>query len=128
VGRKAECRQIENQGIDVSKFKPISIEKEQPRATVVYVGRITIIKGLINLIESIRYVKAAIPYILCLIYGTSSEIDFSNKCIQIVKEQGLTNNIKFMSGTKEPEKAYSVADVVVNFGFAETLFSRQISM
>jgi glycosyltransferase involved in cell wall biosynthesis len=106
-------------GINVSKFKPISIKKEQHRATVVYLGRITIIKGLLNLIESIRYVKEVIPDILCLIYGTSTEIDFSNKCIQIVKEQGLENNIKFMGGTKEPEKAYSVADVVVNFSFAE---------
>ncbi len=106
-------------GIDVSKFKPMYIKKEQQRATVVYVGRITGVKGVVPLIQSIKYVKEAIPDILCLIYGTSTEIDFSNKCIQMVKELGLENNVKFMGGTKEAEKAYNLADVVVNFSLAE---------
>jgi polysaccharide biosynthesis protein PelF len=106
-------------GIDVSKFKPMSIKKEQDRATVVYVGRITLVKGVVKIIQSIKYLKEAIPDILCLIYGTSTEIDLSNKCIQMVQELGLENNIKFMGGTKEPEEAYNVADVVVNFSFAE---------
>jgi polysaccharide biosynthesis protein PelF len=106
-------------GIDVSKFKPMSIKKEQHRATVVYVGRITLVKGVVKLIQSIKYVKEAIPDILCLIYGTSTEIDLSNKCIQMVKELGLENNIQFMGGTKEPEKAYNLADIVVNFSAME---------
>jgi glycosyltransferase involved in cell wall biosynthesis len=106
-------------GVNLSRFRPFDIKREYGGPTVVYVGRIELPKGVIKVIQAIKYVKDIIPNVTCLLYGESSNLKYSKKCIQEVNRFGLQQNIKFLGPTKEPEKAYNMADIVVNFSFTE---------
>jgi polysaccharide biosynthesis protein PelF len=83
------------------------------RPTVVYVGRIELLKDLMNLIEAIKIVKDSIPNVLCLIYGASTDLQYARRCSELVSELELHDNVRFMGKTSEPEVAYNLADVVV---------------
>jgi len=114
-------------GINTEKYRPIEIVPKRAiaitspvvRPTVVYVGRVEILKDVMNLIQSIKYVKEQIPNVLCLIYGISTDLDYSMQCTEMVRSLNLDENIKFMGNTREPEKAYNTADVIVLSSIAE---------
>lgn len=113
-------------GVDPVKFKPYAGSEEKRglstihsystsdhTPTVVYVGRIEILKDLINLFMAIKYVKQQIPDVVCLIYGSSADIDYARLCLKFVTELELQDNIKFMGATRNPEQAYNSGDIVV---------------
>ena len=112
-------------GINTQKYRPMEISREKsitiiaPRPTVVYVGRVEILKDVMNLIQSIKYAKEQISDIMCLIYGISTDLDYSMQCIDLVKSLELEENIKFRGNTREPEKVYNAADVIVLSSIAE---------
>jgi len=83
------------------------------RPTVVYVGRIELLKDLMNLIAAIKIVTERIPNVLCLIYGGSTDLEYARKCSDLVTELELHDNVRFMGKTSEPELAYNLGDVVV---------------
>lgn len=99
-------------GVNTKKFRPLEIKKEDSRPTVVCVARVDVFKDIICLIQAIKYTKEHVPDIQCLIYGGSVDLEYSLKCIDAVKNLQLEDNVKFMGSTKEPEKAYNLADVV----------------
>lgn len=99
-------------GVNTSKFRPLEVKRESKRPTVVTVARVDVFKDIVCLAQAIKYVKEQIPDIQCLIYGTSTDLDYSLRCVKTVKELKLEDNVKFMGGTKEPEKVYNIADVV----------------
>ena len=101
--------------IDQYQKSPLNMASipKQKRPTVVYVGRIELLKDVGNLIEGIKFVKQRIPDVLCLIYGTSTDLEYAKHCYNLVKELQLEDNIRFMGKTNEPEIAYNSADVVV---------------
>ena len=133
---KSRIKVIYN-GVDTTRFKPMDVSSlmtqnsensvgqyqnsplnmisasQRKRPTVVYVGRIELLKDVGNLIEGIKFVKQKFPEVLCLIYGTSTDLDYSRRCSQLVKDLQLEDNIRFMGKTNEPEIAYNLADVVV---------------
>ena len=100
-------------GVNVEKFKPMEVNKQNKRPTIVCVARVDVFKDIICLIQAIKYVKEHIPDIHCLIYGNSVDLEYSLRCINAIKDLQLEDNVKFMGGTKEPEKVYNMADVVV---------------
>jgi glycosyltransferase involved in cell wall biosynthesis len=105
-------------GVDTQRFKPLQNQTpKQP--TVVCVARIDVFKDIVCLIQAIKYVKESIPDIQCLIYGGSTDLEYSYRCIDTVANLHLKDTIKFMGGTKEPEKAYNSADVVVMSSITE---------
>lgn len=99
-------------GVNISRFKPMQVSRESDRPTVVTVARVDVFKDIVCLIQAIKYAKEQIPDILCLIYGTSSDLDYSLRCLKTVKDLQLEDNVKFMGGTKEPEKVYNAADII----------------
>ncbi len=99
-------------GVNTSKFKPIEVKRDDKRPVVVSVARIDAFKDIVCLIQAMKYAKEQIPDIQCLIYGTSVNLDYSLRCLQAVKELQLEDTVKFMGGTKEPEKVYNAADVI----------------
>ena len=99
-------------GVNISRFKPMQVSRESDRPTVVTVARVDVFKDIVCLIQAIKYAKEQIPNILCLIYGTSSDLDYSLRCLKTVKDLQLEDHVKFMGGTKEPEKVYNAADIV----------------
>ncbi|MFI5416885.1 MAG: GT4 family glycosyltransferase PelF [Nitrososphaerales archaeon] len=108
---KSKIKVIYN-GVDTKKFRPMNIQKTQNRPTVVCVGRIEVFKDVICLIQAIKYVKESITDIQCLIYGGSTDLAYSIRCVEAVKSFHLEDTVKFMGVTREPEKIYNEADVV----------------
>jgi glycosyltransferase involved in cell wall biosynthesis len=79
----------------------------------VCIGRVDVFKDIVNLIQSINHVKKSFPDVQCLIYGASTDLEYSLRCINLVKSLGLEGNIQFMGKVKNPEAAYNASDVVV---------------
>jgi glycosyltransferase involved in cell wall biosynthesis len=100
-------------GVDTSKFRPIDVKREDTRPTVACIGRVDVFKDIVNLIQSIRHVKNSVPDVQCLIYGASTDLEYSLRCINMVSTLGLQDNVRFMGKVKDPEIAYNSADVVV---------------
>jgi len=100
-------------GVDTSKFHPIDVKREDTRPTVACIGRVDVFKDIVNLIQSIRHVKNSVPDVQCLIYGASTDLEYSLRCINMVSTLGLQDNVRFMGKVKDPEIAYNSADVVV---------------
>src|SRR5574338_115092 len=106
---KSRIKVIYN-GVDTTRFKPIEVSppamegnsenidlyqnsplnvtaiSKRKRPTVVYVGRIELLKDVGNLIEAIKFVKQKLPDILCLIYGTSTDLDYAKYCFKLVRD------------------------------------------
>ncbi|MEW6604671.1 MAG: GT4 family glycosyltransferase PelF [Thermoproteota archaeon] len=100
-------------GVDTNKFRPIKVAREDARPTVACIGRVDVFKDIVNLIQSIRYVKNSVPDVQCLIYGSSTDLEYSIRCINLVSTLGLQDNVRFMGKVRDPELAYNAADVVV---------------
>lgn len=106
-------------GIDTNRFKPSPVRREGDAPTVVSVARIDPFKDVTTLAYAIKYARERIPNIRCLVFGDSNNLDYSLRCVKVVKDQGLEPNFTFMGGTKEPEKAYNLGDIVVFNGITE---------
>lgn len=100
-------------GVDTTKFRPIDVKRQDARPTVACIGRVDVFKDIVNLIQSIKYVKNLVPDIQCLIYGASTDLEYSLRCINMVSTLGLQDNIRFIGKVKDPEIAYNSADAVV---------------
>jgi glycosyltransferase involved in cell wall biosynthesis len=108
---KSKIKVIYN-GIDTKRFRPIAMKREAREPTVVSVSRVSVFKDIVNLIQAISYVRESIGSIRCLVYGSSTETEYSARCMDLVQSLGLGANFKFMGETKKPEEAYNLADVV----------------
>jgi polysaccharide biosynthesis protein PelF len=108
---KSKIKVIYN-GIDTKKFRPMAVDRKGNRPTVVSVARVSVFKDIVNLIQAIGYVRESVGDIRCLLYGSSTEREYSARCLELVQRLQLGDNFKFMGATKEPEKAYNLADVV----------------
>ncbi len=106
-------------GIDTEKFKPMPVRRDGCAPTVVSVARIDPFKDITTLAYAIKQARARIPNIRCLVFGDSNNLDYSLRCVKVVEDQKLGPNFTFMGGTKEPEKAYNLGDVVVFNGITE---------
>ncbi len=100
-------------GVDTDKFRPMEIARSDARPTVACIGRVDVFKDIVNLIQSIRYVKEQVPDVQCLIYGASTDLEYSLRCVNMAKALGLEDNVRFMGKVKDPEAAYNASDVVV---------------
>lgn len=100
-------------GVNTSKFRPMEVVREDPRPTIVTVARVDAFKDIVCLVQAVKYAREQVPDLQCLIYGTSTNLDYSLRCIKAVKDLQLEDAVRFMGGTKEPEKAYNAADAIV---------------
>ena len=107
----SKIRVIHN-GVDTGKFRPIDTGRRR-RPTVVFVGRIDLLKDVLSLIQAINYVKEIVPDVLCLIYGSSTDLAYAHACVDLVRRLKLEGSVKFIGNTKSPEKAYNAGDIVV---------------
>lgn len=109
-------------GVDTMKFRPLldgnsRIEKhtgiQLRRPTVVYVGRLELLKDILGLIQAIEGVRRVYPNVLCMIFGSSTDLEYAGECAKIVHDLHLEDNIRFMGNTPHPEEAYNSGDIVV---------------
>jgi polysaccharide biosynthesis protein PelF len=115
---QSKIRVIYN-GIDTERFKPMTLKRDRDVPTVVSVARIDPFKDITTLAYAIKHARERIPNIRCLVFGDSNNLDYSIRCVDVVKAQSLEPNFTFMGGTKEPEKAYNLGDIVVFNGITE---------
>jgi len=106
-------------GVDTKRFKPTSVENRDTRPTIVCVARVDVFKDILNLVYAMKHVSKELPEARCLVYGTSTNLDYSTSCVNKVRELQLENHIQFMGATKEPEKAYNSSDIVVFSSLSE---------
>lgn len=109
-------------GVDTLKFRPLSnkmprVEKYTGfpvrRPTVVFVGRLELLKDILGLLQAIEYVRRVYPNVLCMIFGSSTDLEYAGECAKTVRDLKLEDNIRFMGNTAHPEEAYNSGDVVV---------------
>jgi glycosyltransferase involved in cell wall biosynthesis len=103
-------------GVDGAKFRPVQNARPGAaahRPTVVYVGRLELLKDILGLVQAVDYMKRTYPDILCLVYGSSTDLEYAKTCVKTVRELHLQDNIKFMGNTPHPEEAYNAGDIVI---------------
>ena len=103
-------------GVDTKKYRPLEAKNDggnDKRPSVVFVGRIELLKDVLNLIQAISIVKKQLNNIVCMVYGVSSDLSYAKECQSLVEELGLQENVIFMGLTSAPERAYNSGDVVV---------------
>lgn len=98
-------------GINIEKFSPNEIKKDD-RPTIACVARIDVFKDIVCLIQAIKYVREQIPNVQCLIYGSSKDLEYSLRVLNLVKKLHLEDSVKFMGNTNTPQDAYNSADVI----------------
>jgi polysaccharide biosynthesis protein PelF len=108
---ESKIRVIYN-GVDTERFKPMRVQREDERPTVVSVARVSVFKDIIGLIQATSYVREEIPNVRTLVFGDATEQEYSARCTSMIQRLHLEDNFKLMGGTKQPEKAYARADVV----------------
>jgi len=119
LGVPAEKIRVIYNGIDTKRFRPMEVQRKTDRPVVVSVGRIEIFKDIVSLVYAMDDVRKEIPNVMCLIYGESIDLEYSNKCVETLKALKLEGNVRFMGRTEEPEKAYNLADVVAMSSLTE---------
>jgi polysaccharide biosynthesis protein PelF len=105
-------------GVDTEKFSP------RPRPAnaaprVVSMGRVDRLKDTLNLIEAMAYVHRRIPAAQCLVYGEASDPTYRHLCLTRIAEFGLERTVTLQPATREPERVYREADVVVSASLSE---------
>ncbi len=105
-------------GVDPGKFQRVEREPSD-HPVVSTVGLIYQLKGQLDMIDAIGYLKPQFPDVEMRFYGTASDQKYFDDCKKKVKEQQLEKNINFAGSTKEPWKVYSNADVVAFSSISE---------
>jgi glycosyltransferase involved in cell wall biosynthesis len=119
LGADPEKIRVIYNGVDTERFKPTSVEKRDSRPTIVCVARVDMFKDILNLIFAMKHVSKEVPEARCLVYGTSTNLDYSMLCVNKVRELQLENHFQFMGATNEPEKAYNSSDIVAFSSLSE---------
>ena len=115
---ESKIRVIYN-GVDTNRFRPMPLPEPPRNPMVVFVGRVDSFKDIVCLVTSISMAKRELPALNCLIFGGSTDLEYSEKCIKAVQRLGLQRSVRFMGPIKQPEKAYSLGDVIVSSSITE---------
>ena len=105
-------------GIDILKFKKLNVPRDT-RPTVVMVARIDPLKDIETFILTCDIVRKKIKNVLFKLYGPEVDMNYAEKCKNLVKELNLEENFFFMGPTTTPEIAYNEGDVVVLTSISE---------
>ncbi len=103
--------------IDTHLFKPSKFKKNK-RPVVLFVGRLEVKKGVLDLFESLREVKSKFPSIIYRFIGKDSQYHGSMKKFLLKKAKGLNllDNIELLGEVnyKDLPKYYSSCDIFVS--------------
>ena len=135
IGAEPSKIRVIYNGVDTQKFRPVELSESVKEThiennrrisiiynrppTIIYLGRISIYKDLVNLLQAIDYVKKKISNIRCLIYGGTDDFDYSLKLVKLIKSLELEDNVTFMGKTSEPQKKYTLGQIVILPSIAE---------
>jgi glycosyltransferase involved in cell wall biosynthesis len=110
--------QVIYNGVD-SKIFQESKAQDSGQPTVVTVARIDPLKDILTLIKSAAIVKARIPDVRFVIYGSVSVPVYYEQCLQLRQELELEETVVFAGHTTNMAAAYSSGDIVALTSISE---------
>ncbi|HXY83714.1 MAG TPA: GT4 family glycosyltransferase PelF [Candidatus Saccharimonadales bacterium] len=99
-------------GVDTDKFKPIPIKRLTNAPTISVVTRIDRLKGILDLIPAMTTVCKKIPEAKCLVFGSATDLEYAQLCVETRNKLGLSDSINFMGFTKDTPNAFNSGDIV----------------
>lgn len=105
-------------GVDKTVFTLPKAERAGP-LTVVTVARIDPIKDILTLIRSAAIVKARLPEVKFVVYGSVSVPDYYQECLELRGQLGLTDSFIFAGHTSNMAAAYQSGDVIALSSISE---------
>jgi glycosyltransferase involved in cell wall biosynthesis len=112
LGAEQNKIRVIHNGVDTDKFKPISINRISNAPTITVVTRIDRLKGILDLIPAMTTVREKVPNAKCLVYGSASDLEYAQLCVEARDKLGLSDSIHFMGFTKDTPNAFNSGDVV----------------
>ena len=104
-------------GVDPELFQPRP-ERRPPRTTVVTLARIYALKGIDILLQAAAIVVKQVPDVRFLILGEVADKPYYQRCLKIVEEHHLQDNVEWGETSKAYE-AYNEAHVFVLSSISE---------
>lgn len=109
--------------IDTDTFRPVNNKEvlrkkyglPSDRPIVVYVGSLDPVRGIYDLIKSIRFVTAYFPSILlCVAHPQrKGEETYEKRSNELIRKLRLQNNVIIRGPSAHVEEIYSLADIVI---------------
>lgn len=118
MGAPPDKLRVVYNGVDTERFSP-GPRPAGAAPTIVSMGRVDRLKDTLNLIEAMAYVHRRVPAARCLVYGEASDATYRQLCLTRIDELGLERTVTLQPATREPERAYREADVVVSASLSE---------
>jgi len=110
--------QVIYNGVDKNVFTEAPrVERERP--TVVTVARIDPLKDILTLIKSAALVKAAVPDVRFIIYGSVSVPAYYQECLELRDKLELADTVEFAGHTSNMAAAYHSGDVIALSSISE---------
>lgn len=105
-------------GVDSNVFTEAK-PRSDGRPTVVTVARIDPLKDIMTLIQSAVMVKAKIPDVKFIIYGSVSVKGYYEECLSLRQELELEDTVEFAGHTTNMAAAYASGDIVALTSISE---------
>jgi len=112
LGAEQNKIRVIHNGVDTDKFKPISINRLSNAPTITVVTRIDRLKGILDLIPAMTTVREKVPNAKCLVFGSATDLEYAQLCVETRDKLGLSDSIHFMGFTKDTPNAFNSGDVV----------------
>ncbi len=99
-------------GINWAKYRKLPKARKPSKFVVLFIGRLTIMKGVWHLLHAAKKVIARNPEVLFVIVGSGPDFNY---LVKTAIDLGITSNVMFLGRVSEREKlaALAAADVVV---------------
>ncbi|MCC2685188.1 MAG: mshA 6 [Paenibacillaceae bacterium] len=115
---KPEKIQVIYNGIDHKVFQEAPPPSNR-RPTVVTVARIDPLKDMVTLIKSAAVVKAKIPNVRFVVFGSVSVQGYYEECLALRQELELEDTVEFAGHTTNVAAAYTSGDIVALTSISE---------
>lgn len=99
-------------GVDTEKFRPMPVDRISNDPTITVVTRVDRLKGILDLVAAMVTVRRVVPDAKCLVFGSASDMDYAQLCMETRDAFGLTDSVHFMGFTSETPAAFNQGDVV----------------
>jgi len=118
-GVKPENIRVIYNGVDKNVFSPLTSQGKNSYPTVVTIARVDPVKDMLTLLRAAAIVKAKIPEVRFIVYGSVSVPSYYDECLALKNELNLGENFVFAGHTSDMPAAYRSGDVVVLSSISE---------
>ena len=117
-GVPEEKIKVIHNGVDMRLFTPREIHRT--RATIVVsAARIDTLKDVETLIRAAHHVKREDPEVEFKVYGSVTDQEYYDRCVELRNELGLEGTVSFMGHSDVPWEIYNQGDIVALTSISE---------